>query len=144
MVKKFKYRPSFAFLLLGIGGIIASAKLLGVVGMDEIGFSFLAAVFGLGSLIMGLTFLIQFFRHFSSGDLNIADDYIEIPGNWKKKTILNFDDIREIKSMDSWDRVIKISSKVGIYLIDGKLMKRNDFDELKEILKRKTLKNSTN
>ncbi|MBX2961736.1 MAG: hypothetical protein KF687_04435 [Cyclobacteriaceae bacterium] len=134
MTKKFKYRPSYVLLLLGIGGIIASTKLFKVVGMDEVGFSFLVAVFGLGSLALGITFLIQFVSHFGSEDLKITEDHIEIPGSWKKKTILNFKDIRNIDSLDSWDRVIRISSKVGIYSIDGKLMKRNDFNEVKEIL----------
>jgi len=121
-------------LLLGIAGMIASFYLLSGIGLDEIGFNFLTALFGIGSLLLTLIFLILFARQLGSGAVRITAVTIEIPGHWTKRSILNIAQIELIGTMDSWDKVIKVSDGQRILSIDGKLLSDADLIELKTIL----------
>lgn len=69
--------------------------------------------------------------------LRRSDNKIEIPGHWTKRSILNFDQISLAGTMDSWDKMIKISDGQRIYSIDGKQLRYDDLEELKIILRDK-------
>lgn len=137
MTKEFKYRPQYGLLLLGLAGLVASFYLVPAIGLGEIGFSFLAGLLGLSGLILTIIFLILFARQLGSGNLKISDSQIEIPGQWTKRIILNFDQIKLVGSTDSWDKVIKVSDGHQTHSIQGQLMDNIDLLELKTILKEK-------
>ena len=137
MTKEFKYRPQYILLLLGLAGLVTSFYLVPAIGLGEIGFSFLTGLWGLGSLVLTITFLFLFARQFGSRNLIISDNQIEIPGHWTKKTILNFEQLKLIGTADTWDKVIKISDGHRTHSIQGQLMDNSDLEELKTILKEK-------
>ena len=83
---------------------------------------------------MGIGFLTIFFRKFNIGRLKIGTDFIEIPGRWKDRIKLNFNDIKEIGEFDTYDNVIEIESQQGIHLIERNWMKEKEFDKVKERL----------
>lgn len=92
-------------------------------------------VFCLMSLILGVGFLTIFFRKFASGNLIIGKDFIEIPGRWKSRVKLHFEEIVEIGEIDTYDNVIEIDNGVEIYLIESSWMKQRDFEDVKRRLK---------
>lgn len=136
-MREFQYRPQYVLLLLGLGGLIAAFKFLPAKRYDEVGFGFLMGIFGLTSFALALVFLVLFARHLGARKLIITDNEIQIPGHWTKKTIVNFEQIKIIGTMDSWDKVIKISDGHRTHAIHGQLMNKVDLEELKTILKEK-------
>jgi hypothetical protein len=134
MTREYRYRPPILFLLLGLGGLYVSYTLLRAIGYGEIGFQLLVGFFGLSCLALAIYFLLKFIDKIGSGDLKITDDFIEIPGQWRKRVTVSFTDIESVSKIDTFDKVIEILSKNGLHSIDGKLMDRNDFLELKKIL----------
>ncbi|MBS1508847.1 MAG: hypothetical protein JSS79_19575 [Bacteroidetes bacterium] len=137
MSKKFKYRPQYALLILGLAGIVASFYLLPLFGLGEIGFSFLLSVFGVGTLMLTIVFLVLFARQLGLGYLKISDHQIEIPGYWSRRTILNLNEIKLIGATNTWDKVIKLSDGRQTYSIHGQLMRNVDLQELKLVLEEK-------
>jgi hypothetical protein len=137
MTREFKYRPQYSLLILGLAGLVVSFYLLPSIGLGEIGFSFLTGLFGLSSLTLTIIFLVLFARQVGSRDLKISDNQIEIPGRWTKRTILNFDQIKLIRTADTWDKVITISDGHRTHSIQGQLMDNDDLKELKIILNEK-------
>ncbi|GEM_PF-4280280 len=92
------------------------------------------------TLVLGFGFLIIFFRKFGGDNLKIGNDFIEIPGRWKNRVILQFDDIFDIGELHTYDNVIEIDSTKGIYLIERNWMKEKDFENVKIKLKEYWLK----
>ena len=137
MTKEFKYRPQYRLLILGLAGLVVSFYLLPLIGLGEIGFSFLAGLLGISSLTLTIVFIFLFARQLASRDLKIFDNQIEIPGHWTKRTILDFDQIKLIGPTDTWDKVIKISDGHRTHSIQGQLLDNVDLQELKTILKEK-------
>ena len=135
MTREFQYRPQYFLLLLGLAGLIAAFKLLQVSGYGEVGFAFFTGFFGLASLTLSIAFLILFGRHLGSGGLIIKDKTIEIPGQWRKRVIMDFDQIKVIGTTESWDKVIRLTDGHQTYVIYGQLMNNSDFQELRDILK---------
>lgn len=83
---------------------------------------------------MGILFLTLFLNKYKSGNLKIGNDFIEIPGRWKKRERIEFSDILEIGEINTYDNVIEISTKENFYLVERKWMKQNDFNKVKELL----------
>jgi hypothetical protein len=137
MKKNYRYRPSYFYLLIGLGALYVSYIFFKAFGYGEIGFTILIGFFGLTCFALGLAFTILFVNKFSSGDLKVTDDFVEIPGRWGKRKRILFDDIRTVNEINSYDSVIEISSKSGLHLIEKKWMDKKDFQELKDILKEK-------
>jgi hypothetical protein len=135
MTREFKYRPQYTLLLFGLVGLVTSFYVLPAIGAGEFSFALWTGLLGLSSLILTTIFLILFARQLGSGDLKITDSKIEIPGHWTKRAILNFNQITLIGTIDTWDKVIKISDGQRTYSIDGKSMSHVDLQELKTILK---------
>jgi len=134
MIKEFKYRPPFLFAFLGLGGLYVSFMLLRAIGYGEIGFQFLVGFFGLFCLAVGAYFSINFVNRIGSGHLRVTDDFIEIPGRWRTRTTVLLTEIDGIRTIESYDIAIEIKSKGRLYQIDGKLMTKGDFLELKGVL----------
>jgi predicted membrane channel-forming protein YqfA (hemolysin III family) len=134
MNKVYKYRPPVVYIVIGLCGLLVSYTLLRAVRYGEIGFQFLVGFLGVMSLILGTVFTKKFIEALGSGDLKIGDDSIEIPGHWRRRVTVSFADVDRIGEMNKFDKVIEISSKSGLYAIDGKRMNRNDFHELQDIL----------
>lgn len=137
MTKKYKYRPPFFYLLIGLGGLYVSYIFFKAFGHGEIGFTIIVGFFGLTCFALGLAFTILFVNKFSSDDLKVTDDFVEIPGRWRRRQTIFFDDIRTVNEIDSYDSVIEISSKSGLHLIERKWMNKKDFQELRDFLKEK-------
>ena len=76
-------------------------------------FSILMTLFLLMTLALGIAFLTLFISKFEGGKLIIGDDFIEIPGRWKNRTRLKFDEITDIGEIDTYDNVIEIESEHG-------------------------------
>ncbi len=135
MTEEFKYRPPIKYLFVGLGGfVLFSIFGLAVIKGDEIWFQIIVGLFSLMGLGMGIGFLAIFFRKLKVGKLKIGTDFIEIPGRWKDRTKLNFNDITEIGEFDTYDNVIEIESRQGIYLIERHWMKQKEFDIVKNRL----------
>lgn len=83
---------------------------------------------------MGFGFLTIFFRKYNVGKLKLGKDSIEIPGRWKDRVKLDFNDIIEISEFDTYDNVIEIESKYGIHLIERNWIRKEDFEKVKEQL----------
>lgn len=92
-------------------------------------------VFCLMSLILGVGFLTIFFRKFGTGDLIIGNNCVEIPGRWRSRERIKFEEILDIGELDTYDNVIEIESEQGIHLIERNWMKQKDFDNVKKKLK---------
>ncbi|NBW36329.1 MAG: hypothetical protein EBR30_15185 [Cytophagia bacterium] len=137
MKKKYKYRPPIFYLFLGLGGLYTSYIFFRGFGVGEIGISIIIGFFGLACLGLGLGFTILFINKISTGDLLLTDDYLEIPGRWKKRQKVRLSDIRKVNEIDTYDSVLEISSNRGLHLIERKWMSRKDFQELRDILKEK-------
>jgi hypothetical protein len=105
----------------------------------EIGLVIIFAFFGIALLGIGAGFSIIFFKNILSGDLVMNDESSEIPGRWKKRSIIRFKDISSVNEIDSYDTLLQIVSKKGVRLIEKKWMNKNDFEILKETLKSKIL-----
>lgn len=136
MTEEYKYRPPIKYLFVGLGGLVLFFIFgLAVIKGDEIWFAIIVGVFSLMSLGMGIGFLIIFFRKFNVGKLILGNDLIEIPGRWKDRIKLDFNEIIEISEFDTYDNVIEIQSRQGIHLIERNWMKQEDFDLVKEKLK---------
>ena len=135
MTEEFKYRPPIKYLFVGLGGLVLFFIFgLAVIKGDEIWFSIIVGLFSLIGLGMAIGFLTIFFRKFNVGKLKIGSDYIEIPGRWKDRITLNFNDIREIGEFDTYDNVIEIESQQGVHLIERNWMKKREFEKVKERL----------
>jgi hypothetical protein len=137
MTKNYRYRPPVFYLLIGLGGLYVSYIFFRAFGYGEIGFSVIVAFFGLACFALGLGFTILFVNKIGSGDLKVSDDFIEIPGRWRKRQTIRLSDIKGVNEIDTYDNVIEISSKGGPYLIEKKWMRKKDFQELKDFLKQK-------
>ncbi|GAB5524912.1 MAG: hypothetical protein Roseis2KO_27840 [Roseivirga sp.] len=136
MTEEFKYRPPIKYLFVGLGGLVLFPIFgLAVIKGDEIWFSIIVGVFSLMGLGLAIGFLTIFFRKFNVGKLKIGTDFIEIPGRWKDKVKLNFNDITEIGEFNTYDNVIEIKSQQGIRLIERNWMKEKEFDKVKKRLK---------
>jgi hypothetical protein len=95
-------------------------------------FQVLVGFVGMTFLVLGIIFIKKLIDNFSFSDLELGDDFISIPGRWNKTATVSFTDIEKIES--SFDKVIRISSKSGLYAINGSRMDVKDFQELKDIL----------
>jgi len=137
MTKEFKYRPQYGLLILGLVGLVVSFYLLPLIGLGEIGFSFLVGLLGISSLTLTIVFLFLFARQLGSRVLKLSENQIEIPGHWTKRTILNFDQIKLIGPTDTWDKVINVSDGHRTHSIQGQLLDNVDLQELTTILKEK-------
>ncbi|WDF45666.1 hypothetical protein PQ459_12230 [Chryseobacterium sp. KACC 21268] len=135
MITEYKYRPPLKYFLVGLCGITMSFIFGLALGKNEIWFSILIGIFSLMSLMLGVGFLTIFFRKFASGNLIIGKDFIEIPGRWKMRVKLHFEEIVEIGEIDTYDNVIEIDNGVEIYLIESSWMKQRDFEDVKRRLK---------
>jgi len=132
MTEEYKYRPPIKYFLAGFCGLVLAAIFgLAMIKGDEIWFSIVVGIFCLMGLGMGIGFLTIFFRKFNVGNLNLGNDFIEIPGRWKDRIRLNFNDILEIGELDTYDNVIEIESKHGVYLIERNWMKQKEFENVK-------------
>ena len=135
MTEEYKYRPPLKYLFVGLGGLTMSVIFGMVIGADEIWFSIIMGLFCLMALAMGIGFLTIFFRKFNVGNLNIGNEFIEIPGRRKDRVRVNFNEILNIAEFDTYDNVIEIESKYGVHLIKRNWMKQKEFDKLKRRLK---------
>jgi len=116
MTEEFKYWPPIKYLFVGLGGLVLFFIFgLAVIKGAEIWFSIIVGTFSLMGLGIGIGFLTIFFRKFNVGKLKIGTDFIEIPGRWKNRIKLNFNDILEIGEFDTYDNVIEIESRQGIH-----------------------------
>ncbi|NQX86227.1 MAG: hypothetical protein HRT67_10045 [Flavobacteriaceae bacterium] len=135
MTKEFKYRPPIKYLSVGLCGFIFFFIFgLAVFKLEKLWLACILGILALMGLVMGIGFLTIFFRDFNIGKLKIGLDFIEIPGRWKDKIKLNFNDIIQIEEFETYDKVIEIESKQGIYLIERNCMKKKEFDKVKERL----------
>ncbi|WNJ20353.1 hypothetical protein [Pontibacter sp. G13] len=135
MTKEYKYRPPIKYFFVGLGGLVMAAIFgLAMIKGDEVWFSIVVGIFCLTGLVMGIGFLTIFFRKFNVGNLILGNDFIEIPGRWKDRIRLNFNDIRDIGEIDTYDNVIEIESKYGVHLIERDWMKQIEFDNVKRKL----------
>lgn len=136
MTEEFKYRPPIKYLFVGLSGLVLFFIFgFAVFKGGEIWFSIIVGIFSLMGLGMAIGFFTIFFRKFNVGKLKIGLDFIEIPGRWKDRTKLNFNDIVEIGEFDTYDNVIEIESRQGIHLIERNWMRKKEFDKVKERLK---------
>lgn len=135
MIEEYKYRPPFKYLFVGLIELVVST-FFGVVMFkgEEIWFSIIVGFFCLINLATGLSFLTIFFRKYNVGNLKIGNDFIEIPGRWKAKTRVNFNDILNIVEFDTYDNVIEIKSKYKVHLIERNWMKKKEFYKVKKRL----------
>jgi hypothetical protein len=85
-------------------------------------------------MALGIVFLTMFLRKSYSGNLKIGNDFIEIPGRWKSRRRVHFNEILEIVEFDTYDLVIEIESKHGVHLIERNWMKPEEFDNVKKRL----------
>nr|WP_321411235.1 hypothetical protein [uncultured Carboxylicivirga sp.] len=134
MTEEYKYRPPLKYFLVGLGGITMSVIFGMVIGAEEIWFSIIMGLFCLMTLAMGIVFLTIFFRKFNVGNLKIGNDFIEIPGRWKDRRRVDFNDILDIGEFETYDNIIEIESRQGIHLIERNWMKRKEFDVVKKRL----------
>lgn len=143
MKQSFKYRPPFFYLVIAFGSAYVSFIMLKALLISfstaEIGLVIIFAFFGIALLGIGAGFSIIFFKNILSGDLVMNDESSEIPGRWKKRSIIRFKDISSVNEIDSYDTLLQIVSKKGVRLIEKKWMNKNDFEILKETLKSKIL-----
>ncbi len=137
MTKKYKYRPPVFYLFIGLGGLYTSYIFFRAFGVGEIGISLIIGFFGLACLALGLGFTILFINKIGSGDLVLSDDFLEIPGRWRKRQKIKLRDIRSVNEIDTYDNVLEISSGRGLHLIERKWMNKKDFQELRDFLKEK-------
>ncbi|UII26075.1 hypothetical protein LVD15_22655 [Fulvivirga maritima] len=136
MTEEFKYRPPIKYFFVGLGGLVLFSLFgLGVIKGEKIWFSIIVGLFSLMGLGMGISFLTIFFRKLNVGKLKLGTDFIEIPGRWKGRIKLNFNDIIDIGEFDTYDNVIEIESRQGIHLIERNWMKQNEFDIVKKRLR---------
>ena len=144
MINEFKYRPPFKYLFVGIGGILM-ATIFGGVTLEkgEIWFRIIMFIFFLMTSALGIGFLALFINKFSIGKLKIGEDFIEIPGRWKKRTKLNFSEIKNIGEIHTYDQVIEIESEKDFHLIEKQWMKSKEFDKVRKKLIEWTNKNYT-
>lgn len=84
MTEEYKYRPPFKYLVVGLSGITVSTIFGLSIGKGEIWFLIIMILFCIMTLALGIGFLTIFIRKFSIGNLVIGNDFIEIPGRWKK------------------------------------------------------------
>jgi hypothetical protein len=144
LINEFKYRPPFKYLFVGIGGILMATFFGGVtLEKGEIWFRIITLIFFLMALALGIGFLALFINKFSVGKLKIGEDFIEIPGRWKKRTKLNFTEIKNIGEIDTYDQVIEIESEKDFHLIEKQWMKSKEFDKVRKKLIEWTNKNYT-
>ena len=113
MIEEFRYRPPFKHLILGFMFLILSYIFGSAINFKIIWFSILMTLFLLMTLALGIAFLTLFISKFEGGKLIIGDDFIEIPGRWKNRTRLKFDEITDIGEIDTYDNVIEIESEHG-------------------------------
>ncbi|WP_157814104.1 hypothetical protein [Olleya sp. Bg11-27] len=92
---------------------------------------------------LGIGFLALFISKFSVGKLKIGEDFIEIPGRWKKRTKLKFSEIKNIREIDTYDQVIEIESEKDFHLIEKQWMKSKEFDKVRKKLIERINKNYT-
>jgi hypothetical protein len=135
LIEEYEYRPPIKYLVVGLGGILVSIIFGLAIEKDNIWFSIVMVLFGIMTLSMGIAFLTIFIRKFRIGNLIIGNDFIEIPGRWKKRIRLHFEDIIEIGEFDTYGNVFEIESNYGIHLIESNWMKQKDFENLKRKLK---------
>jgi hypothetical protein len=135
MIEKYRYRPPFKHLIIGFLFLILSYIFGSAINFKIIWFSILMAFFLLMTLGLGIAFLTLFISKFGGGKLIIGDNFIEIPGRWKNRTRLKFDEITDIGEIDTYDNVIEIESEQGFFIIERNWMKRQDFDSAKKKLK---------
>ncbi len=134
---RFKYRPPIKYLFIGLGGIIISPLFAMLISKDEIVVSIIGGLFSLIMLAMGLGFLIIYIRKFNVGDLVIGKDFLEIPGRWKDRVKVDFNNVKNIGDFNTYDHVIEIESEQGIHLIEKQWMKKQEFDKARELLIKK-------
>ena len=145
MTEEFKYRPPIKYLFVGLGGLVLFYIFgLAVIKGDKIWFSIIAGIFSLMGLGMGIGFLTIFIRKFNIGKLRIGTDFIEIPGRWKDRIKLSFNDIIEISEFDTYDKVIEIESRQGVHLIERNWMRQKEFNLVKKKLQENWMKNKEN
>ncbi len=137
MIEEFKYGPPLKYLFVGCCGLI----LLYIFGSallseGELWFKIIIGFFAILGMMLAIGFFILFFRKYNIGNLKLGNNFIEIPGRWKNRVKLNFEEIIEIGEIDTYDNVIEIRSRHGIYLIEKSWMYPQDFDKVKMKLKK--------
>jgi len=135
MKKNYRYRPPVFYIFLGLGAFYASFIFLRTVRLTQFGehgFQVLVGFFGLTCLVLGIISVKKLFENLSLSNLEVSDDFIEIPVSWGKTVRVLFSDIECVES--TFDNLIKILGKHGSYTIDGNRMRRSDFRELKQFL----------
>jgi len=135
LIEEYKYRPPLKYFFVGFSGIMMSIIFGLALGKNKIWFSIIMGIFCLTTLMFGVGFLTVFFRKYACGNLIIGKDFIEIPGRWKRRVKLQFEEIVEIGEIDTYDNVIEIDSGKGIHLIESSWMKQEDFEIVKRKLK---------
>lgn len=114
---------------MGIVGIIVAAMFGGVtLEKGEIWFRIIMFIFFLMTAAFALGHLAILINKFNVGKLKIGEDFIEIPGRWKKRRRLKFSEIKNIREIDTFDHVIKIEGEKGFHLIEKQWMKSKEFE----------------
>ncbi|MCB0471869.1 MAG: hypothetical protein KDC56_02300 [Flavobacteriaceae bacterium] len=135
MIIEFRYRPPLKYLYNGITGILMAIIFGGItVDIREIWFRAIMFIFFVITAFLGLSFMAIFINKISVGKLKIGEDFIEIPGRWKKRTKLKFSEIINIYEIDTYDHVIEIESEKGFNLIEKQWMKSKEFEKVREKL----------
>ena len=141
LTAEYRFRPPLKYLIVGICGLVAAIIFGMAIGKGQIWFTVVMGLFGLMTLVLGLSFLILFFNIFNVGNLKIGEDYIEVPGRWKKRVRLNLTDIISVTGLETYDTVIEIKTKRGVHLVGRSWMRQKDFDTLKMKFLSLTLEN---
>jgi hypothetical protein len=99
-----------------------------MIGKEGLWVSIVISLFVAVFLTSALGLIAIFVNKFNLGGLVIGKDYLEIPGRWKKRIILNFSEIKNIGEFETYDHIIEIESENGFHLIEKQWMKKKDFD----------------
>ncbi len=137
----FKYRPPLKYPILGIPLILISALFFSMIGKEDLWISIIFGFLALLFLAVGFGFTAIFVNKFNVGGLVIGNDFIEIPGRWKERTKLSFEDIKNIGEFETYDHIIEIESEKGVHLIERNWMKRKEFNVVRNKLKEYWTKN---
>lgn len=98
----------------------------------------IAVIFGVLTLITGIIgslCIYTVFTNLNTSNLKIGAHYIEIPDTHKKTTRISFKEIDEVRTLNTYDKLIEIYTKSGnSYLIEQKWMNKKDFIEVSNAL----------
>ncbi|MFT5891435.1 MAG: hypothetical protein ACI9Y7_001539 [Dokdonia sp.] len=98
----------------------------------------IAVIFGVFTLITGIIgslCIYTVFTNLNTSNLKIGPDYIDIPYVYKKTTRISFKEIDEVRTLNTYDKLIEIYTKSGgSYLIEQNWMNKKDFREVSNTL----------